>query len=371
MKHTQILAVLDSHIGELYQISAILHYWLISEDIDSNTTINIYVTRSRISDEMVASELNWFDGEIIISRFNFVGENTAKKTKEFLSFATNLFKVSSRIRFALLPYDQKKIFYVLCRNILGSRAVCIPHTTGPELYKDDMVRNMTQRDSKKLPVLIKNKLSEKYYYKLGFPNVIVGGDYSSEVEFSKHLLNKLDVLSEKESLEVVLFSLEHIVDMFTYESWVKTHSDIFMCLNEFKNIKYFIKLHPSQSKHNFCKIFSNYIKEDQVVDIHPEPLSLRCDVFISILTSAGHHAINKGKPHANYANHEMRDGVKNFGNAPYPYEGFNSEELSFKEELQSWLNDCIIRSVKMKSIKSKNRLSLLTLRDIEYAISKL
>lgn len=366
---SKILVVIDSHIGEIYQLSSMLHYWMKKGDIDEHTNLVVNVVRERITDEMILSELDWFRGNILIKRYHFVGVNRFRKIINFSLFTLGIISINRKVRLSIVPYDQKAIFYFVISTFFYSKLICIPHTTGPEIYSDDMVSNMKQKNRKKIPILIKNKASTKYYNKLGFGNIIIGGDYSSEHTYSQNLIKKLAYIPSKNCIEIVIFSLGYIEDMFSYDSWVQTHIEMFNCLSKLDDVKVFIKLHPSQCKTKFLDEFSDYINKCDIIDIHPETLSIRCDIFISILTSAGHHAINRGKAHTCYATSEMREGVKEFGNSPYPYDGFKSEEISVPNKLNDWVKESIVDKSNSTPSWDNKGSSLLTLREIENAIT--
>ncbi len=344
----KINVVLDSHVGELYLINPMLYRWYVSGELDSQTQINIFSLTRKHSKDSVEKELFWAKG---IGALKFVGFDVvngnvgtlAKIIKAFwyLKFLIMIwFNRSAKLNF--LPYDQKRHFYSILRKILKGKRFAIPHTTGPEIYKESvLVDSAHQRFSKDLPVLAQNSLSNAYFRMMGYEKQVVVGAYHESKNFQEALSSNLSGLPAKTKKEVVIFSLGLNDKMFTYEEWLESHKVIFEVLSEFDELDVLIKLHPSQSSQQFVSNFPDSVEGCRVVECHPEVVSSRSDFFITIMTSAGHHAISKNKPVANFGLPSLRSSVSAFGNDPYPYQQFSIPELTSKNEIRSWLSECV------------------------------
>jgi len=353
--------VLDSHIGEVYNISSMLYFWGDSKEIDHNDELSIFILRDKISAKDVLNELSWFKGKLTISSFNIMGNTKFYQLKNFLAFILKIF-INDKPDINIIPYDQKSIFYFLFRALFKNINICVPHTTGPERYNNDVIKDMIQKKWKNIPILAKSSESELYYSRLGFAKQIYTGDYASQINYSNYVYQRAKSLGEKNKTELVLFSLGYIEKMFNFQDWYRSHVSIFTVVNGLPNFKLIIKLHPSQSKEEFFNTFKEFIQIDQIVDLHPESLARRCDVFLSIMTSAGHHAISNNKPHANFACNSLRKSVLEFGNDPYPYESFKCQEIINSSGLNNWLNIVELNNTCHKR-KSSNCLSLAKIMD--------
>ena len=347
--------VLDSHVGEMYLISPMLYKWYLSGELKIDSEVNIYTINKKIDERIIRRELDWVGDKFLlnISEFDVINSRSGavskfKKALSLLFFLRSIYRTKSAV-LTILPYDQKEVFYRLTLKLLSGRVVAIPHTTGPEVYNDnDMDMTKHNKSRKLLPVLTQSGKSRKYFENLGFEHQIEVGAYHALEDFSSMITASINDMPEKDSKELVLFSLGLNSDMFTFEQWVEVHKVVLDVLVEFKEVKTYIKLHPSQSKSDFLKYFSEYTDSFTLITCHPESISHRADYFISIMTSAAHHALGKNKSVANFGTASFRQAVKQFGNDPYPYKIFSVPEIETKKDLKEWVESCIKSSADKK-----------------------
>ncbi len=364
--------IIDSHIGELYLISPMLHKWHIDGELKNISTINVISLSQRHTEASIRKELFWANDiyDFNVFEFDVVNSNLGrfskfKKAINFFHFIFCVFfKRNANINF--LPYDQKNYFYSLVLAILHGRNFAVPHTTGPEVYNQEvLVESKHKRKRKPLPVLIQDKKSKTYFKMLGFEKQIPVGAYHSLNSFYIDLERTYNNISPKKNIEVVLFSLGVNKNMFSMDEWVDTHYSIFNFFSsKSNNIDFLVKLHPSQNKNQFLQTFNEFNNLIKVVDVHPEFLSHRCDMFISIMTSAAHHAINKEKVVANFGLPALRESVRNFGNDPYPYKLFNIPELTTSEGLQAWFDQGLLKVNDKQHCNNKTSSRVSSLREI-------
>ena len=357
-KKKRILCVLDSHHGELFNIIPMLHHWATNNELSGHHIDFIYIghllTNHQISEEL--SDLKkYINFKVYLIKIVCPKLSTFKKVINFL-------KLTRRILFGgkhyltLIPYDQKYIFYVLM-NLKKTKLLAMPHTTGSEVYSKGVFKDRKLRRPKSFPVLVKSPESEEYFNALGFKKLIVGGNYSNSAKYIKSkLINfELDSISR-----LCIFSLGRETKMFSEAEWINTHDQVISAAfkSGFKTI--YFKMHPSQPYSDFRLIserFNNSPIEIKLIKGHPIDSAIKFDVFITILTSAGQHAIDFGKSVCCYATIEMRKQVNEFGNDPYPYRPFPIPEISEKKELLNWLNK-VKKIRKSSSIKNEMLLSL-------------
>ena len=160
------------------------------------------------------------------------------------------------------------------------------------------------------------------------------------------------------SNSLCVFSLGKKSKMFSEDSWVNTHLDIFRSAI-YAGYNQIFKNAPSQphSDFEFLKSISNRMGLDLIlVNGHPTVVSKKFNNFITILTSAGQHAIHENKSVCCYAVKKMRFEVKKFGNDPFPYQNLDADEILDIRDLKQWLLKFKnVKPIQKENIK-KNRL---------------
>tara|TARA_B100000963_G_C22639977_1_gene679876 strand:+ start:2302 stop:3393 length:1092 start_codon:yes stop_codon:yes gene_type:complete len=363
MSKKKIRVILDSHLGELFNISPMFFYWNDKKELSEFDLEFIYIGSSILHEDIIR-ELSFLEK----NNFSFKKIQIVSKTLGVISKGINFLRFAAYIMLrkkpylTLVPYDQKQIFYSLvsCRSEM---IAAFSHTSGEEVYSSDFYKNKLLRKNKDIPLLIKNPLGKEYGKSLGYREFVVTGNYSSNTDFHKFLSKETNLTTE-----YCIFSLGKQDKMFLDSAWEAAHNDILQSMVDagIKNTN--IKLHPSQDMNDFEELIIRYEGKIDINFVYGNPIKA-CNshrVFINVLTSAGHHALQLGKQVCNYAPIELRDQVKEFGNDPYPYSFTSASEITNKSDLKAWLQ----LSKKDKKLEINNKNMYLSLKDLCKMLSR-
>lgn len=360
VKLLRILCVMDSHLGELYNIVPMFFHWGNNGELKSCHIDFVYIGHS-LNASIIQEELDILRPFV---SFNLTVLPIVSPKISSINKFVNFLLLSIRYVFfrkydlTFIPYDQRRIFNLVFT--LGSgKLVAVPHTTGDEVYSAGVFKNRNMRSKKGFPVLTKSTASSEYFLALGFKDCIVTGKYFECQQYLAVIHPPENVNGEAKKLCV--FTLARTTKLFSEKSWLQVHHAILVSAAEAGFSSVFIKTHPSQPKEDLDDLFVFAEKlsiKMLLVSGNPSVAASRFDIFITVLTSAGQHAKSVGKPVCCFASDSMREEVSAFGNDPYPYRNLGVTELISQKELVQWLSNSNRLVVRSNSIRKSELLSL-------------
>lgn len=356
----KILCVMDSHIGELHNLVPMFFHWGRNGELNHCHIDFVYIGHV-LNESVIRDELNILK-PFVSFELTILPIVSPKKVvlKKLVNFFRLGFKYVLVKRYVLrfIPYDQRNIFNSLFKLGTG-KLFGVPHTTGDEVYSEEVFKERRMRSKKGFPVLAKTSASNEYFKALGFDHCIVTGKYFECDEYLKLILPEFT--DDDNEPKLCVFSLSRYTKMFSEENWFRAHQIILESAYHAGYKKIYIKLHPSQLLSDLDDLFvfsRGFPIEIIIVSGHPSAASMQFDLFLTILTSAGQHALALGKPVCCFACKSMRAEVAVFGNDPYPYMNSNADEVSSQEDLDRWFANVKIETKDLLKNDSQHLLSL-------------